>query len=84
MTKLATTLGIGRNTLLGFLREFGILNFDSKPNKEYIGMGWFIIIRGAVRVTKKGVEAIRGLLAEKGWPNIDNKEIPTIWRNCYN
>ena len=82
MTKLASILGmgIGRNTLLGFLRENGILDIDNNPYSEFFGLGWFSRKKNMLRVTRKGIDAIRELLIEKGWPSIDNKNITSVWK----
>ena len=64
--------GFGRNSLIRFLREEGILMGDNVPKQRYIDRGYFQVvqrdfhaprgkttIKAVTRVREKGVEFIR-------------------------
>lgn len=73
-------MGIGRNKLFIFLREYGVLQADNRPYQRYIDNGWFRTIEqkydkgyGETGINiktlafQKGIDGIRKLLIQKGY-----------------
>ena len=82
VAKVLNYKNIGRNNLMKFLREKGILNYRNEPYQKYVNLGYFKSIEtkfedsyGNVRVNiktvvfQKGVEFINKLL-DKEYENI--------------